>query len=182
MLETSRLILRALERKDLAAIKEWKNDEIIKRTLLGFSIGFSEDDMIEWYDRARASKTDIRYGLELKENRKLIGMVGLYNIDWKNRKAEYGILIGDQACWNQGLGFETTLAMIRYAFNELNLHRLSLCVLSSHNMAVHLYEKCGFSKEGELREDNFREGVYHNVTIMGLLKQEAVGLLAQSKL
>lgn len=176
-METLHLVLRPLERTDLIEVKKWKSDEEVKRTLLGFSKGFSEDDIVEWYDHARASKSDIRYGLELKENRKLIGMVGLYSIDWRNQKAEYGILIGDPTCWNQGLGSEATLAMIRYAFHELNLHRLYLNVLSFHTAAICLYEKCGFRKEGELREDNFRGGKYCNVIIMGLLEQDGREIL-----
>ena len=172
MLETERLILRPLERSDLDAIKQWKNDAGVKELLGGFSVGFSDDDVIEWYNSGRDKKNDIRYGLEIRETGELIGYAGLYDIDWVNRRSEFGILIGDKNYWSQGFGAEATRAMLKFAFQELNLHRVFLKVLAHHKAGIELYRKCGFRKEGELRQNIYRGGHYHNTIIMGLLRDE----------
>jgi RimJ/RimL family protein N-acetyltransferase len=52
------------------------------------------------------------------------------------------------------------------------LHRIYLRVFENNQAAIHLYEKCGFRREGLLREDHYYAGEYSNTLIMGLLKQE----------
>jgi len=180
MLETEHLILRPLERSDLDAIKQWKNDPDIKELLGGFSVGFSDDDMIEWYTSGRNEKNDIRYGLTIRETGALIGYAGLYDINWVNRRAEFGILIGNKDYWNQGFGVEATQAMLKFAFQDLGLHRVFLKVLALHKTAIKLYTKCGFRKEGELRQHTYRRGHYHNTLVMGLLRDEFLESMSEA--
>jgi RimJ/RimL family protein N-acetyltransferase len=180
MLETERLILRPLERSDLNAIKQWKNDADIKELLGGFSVGFSDDDMIEWYNSRGGKQNDIRYGLAIRDTAELIGYTGLYDIDWVNRRAEFGILIGNKEYWNQVFGVEATQAMLKFAFQDLGLHRVFLEVLALHKTAVKLYTKCGFRKEGELRQHTYRRGHYHNTLVMGLLRDEFLESMSET--
>ena len=116
-----------------------------------------------------------RLALEVLADGRYIGNIGLYEIDWKNRKAEYGILIGDKSAWGKGYGFDSSTDLLAYAFRELNLHRIFLRVLAYHERAIRLYEKIGFREEGRLRQDIFRSGAYRDTIIMGMLASEYAG-------
>jgi RimJ/RimL family protein N-acetyltransferase len=62
--------------------------------------------------------------------------------------------------------------MLRYAFCELNLHRVSLTVFEYNPRGIHSYEKCGFKHEGCIRELILRDGKRWDVLHMGILRQE----------
>ncbi|MCL4252318.1 MAG: GNAT family N-acetyltransferase, partial [Anaerolineae bacterium] len=62
--------------------------------------------------------------------------------------------------------------LLRFAFMDLNLHRLELNVFSYNARAIRSYEKIGFMREGVLRETLYRDGVYHDIHVMGILRRE----------
>ncbi|PJF44099.1 MAG: N-acetyltransferase [Phototrophicales bacterium] len=101
-----------------------------------------------------------------------IGIASLDAPDWRNRKTMLGVTIGDKRYWGQGYGSDTVQIMLRYAFLELNLHRVHLGVFSYNTRAIRAYEKIGFVHEGARREALFRDGQYHDMLIMSILRHE----------
>jgi RimJ/RimL family protein N-acetyltransferase len=167
--------LRALTRADLPLLAEWRNDPEIKALLGGWSFPVSLEAEQEWFEKARQVESTRRLAIEVLADGRYIGNIGLYDIGWKDRKAEYGILIGDKTAWGQGYGLDASRALLAYAFRELNLHRVFLRVLAHHGRAIRLYEKIGFQVEGRLRQDVFRGGAYQDTLIMGILASEFDG-------
>jgi RimJ/RimL family protein N-acetyltransferase len=164
--------LRALTKTDLPKYVEWRNDPEIKALLGGWSFPTSLEEEENWIERARNEASNRRLAIDRLDTGEYIGNIGLYQIDWKNRKAEYAILIGDKNAWGKGFGLDATQALISFAFKELNLHRIYLHVFAHHERAVRLYEKAGFTAEGRLRQDNFRDGAYRDTLIMGILDSD----------
>ncbi len=167
--------LRALTTADLARWVEWRNDPEIKALVGGWSFPVSLEAEQEWFAEARHDQSTRRLAIEVLADGRHIGHVGLYDIDWKDRKAEYGILIGDKAAWGRGYGLDASNALLGYAFRELNLHRIFVRVLARHERAIRLYDKIGFQAEGRLREDIFRGGAYQDTLLMGILASEFSG-------
>ncbi len=96
----------------------------------------------------------------------------MHNIDWKNRSAELlGIFTGEKEYWGQGYGSDAINALLRFAFREMNLHRIYLHVHDYNERAIRCYEKCGFQLEGRQREALFRDGRYHDVLLMSILRE-----------
>jgi len=62
--------------------------------------------------------------------------------------------------------------ILRYAFDELNLHRVFLQVFSFNQRAINLYEKIGFKQEGQFRQALYRGGKWHDIVVMGILSTE----------
>jgi len=62
--------------------------------------------------------------------------------------------------------------LMRLGFDKMNLHRLWLHVHDYNQRAIASYEKCGFKREGVLREDHFARGEYHDTIVMGILESE----------
>ena len=103
---------------------------------------------------------------------KLVGDCGLRFIDWKSRKAEFFITIGEKQFWDKGLGSDALRIVIRLAFDKMNLNRLWLTVLVDNPRAVRCYEKCGFVREGLLRQESYVDGKYRDVLLMALLRED----------
>ena len=144
------------------------------RRHLAVYLPFSLMQEERWYERlqARIERNEVVVlALETAEGVH-IGSVGLENIDWKERSAALGIVIGKKDYWGQGYGTDAVRTMLRLAFAEMNLHRVYLQVDDDNERGIHCYEKCGFKREGRMRDCVFREGRYHSQLLMSVLSSE----------
>jgi len=101
-----------------------------------------------------------------------IGYIVLSGIDWRSRRAELGILIGETRYQNQNYGSDATVALLTYAFKELGLHRVYVEILESNSRSIKMFERIGFQLEGRLREHVYRNGAYHGVLVMAIIDRE----------
>ena len=174
MIQGKRTRLRAMERADLPRFVAWLNDPEVTAGLLLYPT-LSMDQEEQWYQRnLERPREEQPFIIEVcvGENWLPIGDVGLHNLNWKDRQAEVGIVIGEKAYWGQGYGSDAMRLILRHAFNNLNLHRVVLQVFADNPRAVRSYEKVGFTHEGRLREDVFKNGRYIDVLIMSILRSE----------
>lgn len=119
-----------------------------------------------------ANRGDTIFGIIDNKTEKLIGNCGLHNLDHLNRKAEFGIFIGDKKMWGRGYGTEATQLILDYGFNILNLHNIWLRVFSYNERAFRSYEKCGFKAIGRRREVKIIGGIKYDEILMDLLATE----------
>ena len=132
----------------------------------------SEEEALRWFEDWQKSDRDIPFAVRLIEDDALIGLVSLEGILWAHGVAWLGIGIGDRARWGQGYGREAMELILRYGFDELNLHRIQLTVFEYNDRAIALYEKLGFRREGVYREFMQREGRRYDMYLYGLLRRE----------
>ncbi len=105
-----------------------------------------------------------------------IGTIGLDSIDFSNQRAEVGnVLIGDPEFLGRGYASEALGLLMAFAFFHLNMNRLYLHVYNDNAEAVELYQRCGFVKEGILREHYFSNGGFRDVLVMGILRRDFRG-------
>lgn len=162
--------LRAIARSDIPTFVRWFNDPEVRQyleTYMPMSLAQEE----RWFEAQLEQGDRFIVGIETLEGR-LIGNLSLTNIDWKNSKAVLGIVIGEKEFWGRGYGTDAIVTALGFAFRELNLHRVSLRVYEYNHRAIRCYEKCGFRREGRLREAHFRGGKYHDELVMGILREE----------
>lgn len=107
-----------------------------------------------------------------KESGKHIGNARLHSIDWVDRKAIRGIMIGERSVWGQGYGLEVISLLSEYAFERLNFNKLKSFTLVENIGVQKVNEKAGYKIEGEARDEFFSKGKYHNVLYWGLLKSD----------
>lgn len=113
-----------------------------------------------------------QFGWSVEYTGRCIGSARLHGLVQADQRASYAIGIWDSKVWGQGLGTEVTRLVLRYAFERLRLHRVSLRVLAYNHRAIRCYEKCGFVREGVERESALVAGEWHDDFIMGILQQE----------
>lgn len=102
----------------------------------------------------------------------LIGELGLDVVDWSGRDAFVGLGIGEPDYWSKGYGTDVMNVLLRYAFMELHLKRVTLTVFEYNPRAIRSYEKAGFRHEGRLRQMLNREGRRWDNLYMGILREE----------
>ncbi|SDB83489.1 diamine N-acetyltransferase [Pelagirhabdus alkalitolerans] len=100
-----------------------------------------------------------------------VGFLALYGIDSRHRNAEFAIMF-DPAQHGKGYAKKATRIMVDYAFNQLNLNKLSLEVVKQNEKAIHIYESVGFKVEGDLKQHYFVDGEYCDGLMMGLLRED----------
>lgn len=174
MLMGEKVVLRGLELYDAKELHKCVNDWEVRR-YLGMFYPFSEIEEEEFVKSSwerRKKGTDFIFGICEKENGQLIGTIGLHKVDWKNRNAELGIAIWKKEYWGRGYGTDAIKALLKYAFHELNLHRVYLRVYNFNKRAIRCYEKAGFKKEGVMREAFWRNGEWHDTILMSILQSE----------
>ncbi|MDB5336428.1 MAG: acetyltransferase family protein [Planctomycetaceae bacterium] len=165
--------LRELEHGDLAQLNSWRNDPEVVDWLGNNFLFISRDVDDEWFRSYLANRDRaLRLTIIVTKTGEYIGNVNLTSIHPINRSAEFSILIGERRYWSQGIGRQASEFMLRHAFNDLNLNRVYLSVLSHHERAIRLYYHLGFAVEGNLREAIFKHGLFFDLQMMSILKSE----------
>ena len=168
----TKVYLRPLEREDAPRLVPWINDAEVTRTLEVFYRPMNLQTELEFIENIYKSEHDVVLGIAVKQTDALIGATGLHRLDGKNRRASFGIFIGEKAEWGKGYGTEVTTLMTGYAFETLNLNRVWLHVYEYNERGIWAYEKVGFKREGVLRQDRYHEGRYWDTITMAILREE----------
>ena len=167
--------LRPLETSDLDRYVTWMNDPDVTRFLAGPArYPFSRADEEEWLTAAmrRTKPPEITLAIETSAESRHIGTVSLHAVSAEERKAGFGIMIGDKESWSHGFGTDAILALLRFAFDEMNLNRIYLDVDEDNARAIACYRKCGFVEEGRKLQDRFLGGRYTDTILMAVLAAE----------
>ncbi|MEJ2385040.1 MAG: GNAT family N-acetyltransferase [Xanthomonadales bacterium] len=127
------------------------------------------DRDLEWVKAGDA----LCWGAALPESDRLIGKVSLYLFSRQNRRAEIGYIL-DRRYWNRGLMSEALAAVLDFAFDHLELHRIEADVDPDHAASLALLSKFGFRREGLLRERWRVHGAWHDTVMLGLLAGDYV--------
>lgn len=169
-----RIFLRAIEASDKEVLLDIINDEITEHSLGGWSFPISDLNQEEWIKSLKPNEKILRCMIVSKDEERAIGTVILSDIDYKNGTTEIHIKMHNNTR-SKGYGTETINTVVNYAFNELRLNCIYAHINSYNEKSHKLFEKCGFTKEGILRDRIFKRGKYHNVYIYSLLQGDIHG-------
>lgn len=162
---------RKPELKDVEQIYQYRNDPDVYVSLGGDSQGMSRENVEEWIHLHNHNKNDYVWVIVERCSDKCIGHLGIYQIDFRNRKAEIGMAISKEY-WGQGIAQKAFREILNYAFFQLNLNRMETFNLATNSKIIHIKEKMGFKVEGVLRKVMYRNGDYQDKVIMSILKDE----------
>ena len=117
-----------------------------------------------------AEKDLVMLGIEFEGQ--LVGYVQLALIDYDERRAAVGILVGEKNMWGHGIGKTALRILLDYAFTVSNLERVYAEVYGFNQRSLRLMERVGFQKEGVLRQHEIHNGARQDMHFFGMLKSE----------
>ena len=155
-------------KEDIPLRVEWLNNPKIKFYVYGYAEkeNTSFDKQLAWFEEYEKDQTKSFFTI-LWDNTP-IGVVGLTNIDLKNKKAKVFIMIGADEFRGRGIGKRAMNYIIQYGFREFDLHKISLEVFEENKSAIKCYESVGFQTEGILKDEDLVDGKYHSMIIMSV--------------
>lgn len=166
-----KVILRAMEPEDMEMLRNTTNDPFTERLIGGWSFPVSTASQMKWYEKSVLDNSNLRLIIETLDEHKAVGMVNLVDIDWKNRSAFHGIRLGNEAPKGMGYGKDAVMAIMRYAFEELQLVRLDGSWVEYNEPSIKLYQKCGWTIEGTKKKAKYSKGQYYDVHFGGILAE-----------
>ncbi|MFX1363951.1 MAG: GNAT family N-acetyltransferase [Promethearchaeota archaeon] len=172
-----RVKLGPIKREYIDSFLKWFNDPEITQYLIMYRpmTRMAEED---WIENLKENDDDIHFSIVVfheDDPEKLIGNCGLHKINWKDRIAEVGIVIGEKEYQNKGYGTEALDILLEYGFDTVNLNRIELYVYEYNTRAIKSYKKVGFVEEGRKRQFIWHKGKYYDTILMSILAEEWYG-------
>jgi RimJ/RimL family protein N-acetyltransferase len=154
-------------------IVQWETDSEYSRLLDSDPARLSSVKSAQkWFEKDSENEKVHFFSIRTLEGDKIIGIIGLDGIRWTHRDCFVGIGLGEREFWGKGYGTDAMRIILRYAFTELNLHRVTLNVFEYNPRGVRSYEKAGFVLEGRQRGVLLREGRRWDEIYMGILRED----------
>jgi RimJ/RimL family protein N-acetyltransferase len=172
-LVTKRLILRPPTIKDAGDIVENVNNLNVSKYLAVVPYPYTIKDARSFIKLP--GKNPHNFGIALKPSGKIIGMIGLTNLNDFVKRAEVGYWLGKKY-WRQGICTEAMQAIVKYSFRKLKLVRLHAGVAVENKASAKLLKKAGFKKEGCRRKAMRAKstGKWHDTYSFGLLHTDKI--------
>ncbi len=160
-------------RRDLIPLyARWRNDFHVQRTFGDVPMGRTEEWATAWYEGEATATRALWFTVYERATLRPIGHTDLFDVDYRNRTAQWGILIGEADARGKGYGTETARLMLDYAFTALGLHSV-LLTTDEYNLAGRrAYEKAGFREFGRRRQCTWMNGRYWDMVYMDCLATE----------
>lgn len=174
-----RIYLSPRNTEDVEKFTEWLND-FETTDYIGRSHQTVTLDGEKKYLEETIKEESVFAIVDIKEH-KLIGNIGLHQLDYVNRTATLGIFIGDKEYRSQGYGTEAIRLILDYGFNYLNLKNIKLDLMEFNQRALKCYQKCGFKECGRRRKCRFINGKYYDSIEMDILAEEFKGSYIKNK-
>jgi RimJ/RimL family protein N-acetyltransferase len=166
-LHGDRVVLRAIEREDLELLQQFHNDPEIG-AMIEFSWPLSMADQEAFFERQRGDQSSKRLVIDTPEHG-VVGFTGLWGIDWIDRRAVNGIIIGKAEARRRGYAADALETIAAAAFEQLGLRRLDARIYEFNQASLHLYvDRCGWIVEGRQREWVYRDGKSWDAILVGL--------------
>lgn len=175
MIEGNKVILREITLDDTDDIIRWRNNPNVKKNFC-IQSDFTIEGHTKWYNTMILTGKVKQFVIIDRQAGFSVGSVYLRDIDYTNKKAEYGIFIGEDSCRGKGLGSEAAKLIIEFGFNNLKLHKIFLRVFSNNVTAINSYKKAGFDIEGVFKDDIcLGDGKFQDMTFMAIINNKFEG-------
>lgn len=170
-IKTEHLGLRLLEEEDAAWYSQWFNDSEVCQYNSHHRFPKSVEAIKEYVRNACFDNTLFVLAVIELGSGIHIGNISLQAINYIDRNAEIAFLFGEKEYWNKGYACEAAGALIKHAFDELNLHRVYLGTAENNVGMRKVALKLGFEEEGRRRQAIFKSGEYHDVIEYGKINE-----------
>ncbi len=173
LMEGTSIRLRPLDERDLDAMYRWHSDTELIRYMQAYQDPPITHSQIEKrIQKSLAGSHDrVDMIIESKDGQRA-GVVYLQDIDYRNRKAEIGVIVGEHDQQGKGMGTEAVEMILQVGFERLSLHRIYGSIDPANVPSIRVFENLGFTRDGALREDWWANGQPWDAIIYSMLSHE----------
>jgi len=135
---------------------------------------YSRKKITDWLEKdiEKTENDSFFFSIRTLDQDQLIGFIAIWDIQWSHGSSWVSIGLGEREFWGKGFGTDAMRLILNYAFNELNLYRVTLFVFGYNERAIRSYQKAGFQIEGRFRQGIQRGGKRWDVILMGVLRSD----------
>ena len=183
IIETERLVLRKIKKSDVKDLYEYCSSEVSAKYSLWEpheNIGVTRQ-YISWLLRSEKRGEYFTWGIELKENSKLIGTVSLPSIDKYYKVAEIGYGIID-SYWGNGYASEAIKAIMEYGFCTVGFICINAKIMKENSASVRVASAVGMQCDGLLRNGVYCKDKAHDVYVFSMLDTDYQNLIEKENI
>ncbi len=158
-----------LAEEHLEMVRNWRNSPEVSKYMYTDQY-ITEEDQVNWFNRVKIDPTRAYWVINVDE--KHVGVVNLYDIDVLNKRCYWAYYLADLSVRGKGLGRLFELNILSYVFENLEFNKLCCEVLDFNDLVVKIHQKYGSKIEGNFRQHIYKEGKFHDITCMGILREE----------
>lgn len=175
-LKGKRIYMRPVELADAPVLQRYANAPDV-RQMISNQFPHSLISEEEWIKKiSKDSTKEVVLGIVLIETDQVIGVMGLHHINWKDRTATTGALIGKEEWRGKGYGTEAKMLFLNHAFNELNLRKICSHALEFNALSLGFNAKCGYKEEGRQKKHVFVNGDYSDLVLTAVFQEDFLPL------
>ena len=160
--------------KDPPVVATWTHDPLFRSVLTGvarpLSLQAVHKLLVRVEKEMEETKNLFHFTLRARQDDRLVGLARIFWIDFHAGTGVLNLGVGDESDRRRGYGSDALNLLLRFAFDELNLHRLSVWPGADNIPFIHMVAKAGFEEEARRREASFHDGSYWDVLHLGLLR------------
>jgi len=172
-LTTGRFLLRQITLADQQVVFKGLSDpQVIKYYGISYTSFEATADQMKFYDELLKEETGIWWAICFKKNpAEMIGACGFNYRNREHKKIEIGYWLLPEY-FGKGIMSETIPEIIRYAFTEMDIHRIEALVEDGNNYSTKLLKKLGFTYEGTLTDSEIKNGQFISLQYWALLNKK----------
>jgi len=174
---TERLLLGSFKGDDALELVRLAGAREIADTTISIPHPYEPADAEQFIARQReagARGDELVLAIRRGDDRRLVGCIGLREIDRTHLQAELGYWIG-VPYWGQGFATEAARAVVRHGFETLGLNRIYAHHMTRNLSSGRVLERVGMRREGLLRQRVLKWGRFEDVVIYAVLREDAPG-------
>lgn len=177
----ARVQLRPFEEEDAPTLANWINDPEIRRFLM-VRFARSVKDEKEWIASLspKENPRNLGFAIELRQDRRLIGSIGMHMIDWIHRRAMTGFFLYPESMRGKGYGTEAMNLLLDYGFGELGMQSLWAMVFEGNEASCRSLLKQGYTRSGLFRKAYLVTGQWTDTVYFDILREEWEALRSQA--
>jgi UDP-4-amino-4,6-dideoxy-N-acetyl-beta-L-altrosamine N-acetyltransferase len=161
--------LTPLTSDDIELVRTWRNSSEVAQYMYT-SNEITAEQQAAWFAQVESDLTSRYWVIEYNDQK--IGLASLTGISKMLSSCYWAFYLGDTNIRGAGLGAKIEFNVLEYVFTELKLNKLRCEVMTFNDKVIAMHEKFGFRREAYYRQHVKKDGVWHDVVGLALLKQE----------